>query len=131
MHLRGRTGVLTFVIVLALIVATSEYRKNWYRMAPGTQADACQSSLGAIALGVKHYQDANGGSFPGSLSALVPGHLEKIPTCPSARRDTYSAGYASVAGGYTVLCTGHHHGSAGLPADRPAYDSRTGFLRGP
>lgn len=119
-------AVLAMVIVLglAIVFLGSEWRRGWYRLSPDHLARECQGNLGAIALSVKRYQDAHGGTLPVNL-ALVG----TIPTCPSARRDTYASGYAAEAGGYRVSCSGQHHRDAGLAADRPAYDSRLGFLK--
>jgi len=128
----SRIRLAVFIVIgVAVIVLGSPWRTSWYRITPGPVARACESNLGALALALKKYQDDHGGACPVALPALVPQYLQQIPTCPSAQRDTYSPGYATDAGAYTVLCRGHNHGEAGLPADRPAYASRTGFLRGP
>jgi hypothetical protein len=92
----------------------------------------CVSNVKNLATALEMYSTDNSGRYPTLLSQLTPDYLRTIPTCPSAGLDTYSAGYTVVArpDGYTVECSGHHHGDEGLPADFPRYTSTEGISYG-
>jgi tRNA A-37 threonylcarbamoyl transferase component Bud32 len=91
----------------------------------------CRANLKEIAAAVDLYEVSSGKIPPSSLSNLTPTYLKTIPTCPGARRDTYSTSYASSAESrqYTLFCRGSHH--RGLRPDYPRYTSLQGLVVDP
>ena len=96
------------------------------------ELDLCRRNLAFLAEGVELWQaDSEGGrQLPDSLGGLkaLPGY-QVLPTCPSARRDTYSAGYHldRARRTYRLACSGAHHRVAGVRSGHPQVDSRWGL----
>jgi hypothetical protein len=71
--------------------------------------------------GVAWVMDASTGrqllklEMPDNLKAFSPNDHRKLPLCPAALDDIYSAGYEPVGSKFTVMCTGNHHGTPGHP----------------
>jgi len=84
----------------------------------------CQSNLKNIGTALEMYK-LDKKRYPESLGELAPQYLREIPTCPSAKTDTYSKGYETNSRGsaYTVFCSGHHHKDMPLPMNYPRYTS--------
>ena len=93
--------------------------------------ETCRINLKEIAAAVDLYALNSEKIPPSSLSKLTPTYLATIPTCPGARRDTYSTSYASSAESrhYTLFCRGSHH--RGLRTDYPRYSSLQGLVVDP
>jgi len=85
----------------------------------------CRSNMKNIGTALEMYSTDNSGCYPIALRQVVPTYLQEIPTCPSAGRDTYSAGYASFSkpDEYTVVCRGENHPTLGLGPNYPRYGS--------
>ncbi len=71
----------------------------------------CSYSISKIETALNNYKLKNKGSYPSSLSKLIPNYLKKIPECPSARKDTYSKSYvvSTFPSGYFFCCSGKNH----------------------
>ena len=91
---------------------------------------ACKSNLKNLATGLEMYATDNAGRYPSSLSQLLPRQLRVLPTCPSARQDSYSASYQAVAtpDNFSLCCQGHHHKKTRVKPDNPAYNGSIGLL---
>ncbi|MDQ7827235.1 MAG: hypothetical protein RDV48_30860 [Candidatus Eremiobacteraeota bacterium] len=97
---------------------------------------ACSSNLHSIALSLEKFAEAHEGRYPSSLEELKPDKIREIPTCPSARKDTYSKGYLTSADSmtYTIYCSGDYHKfflkshHANHRNGYPQYDSIKGFI---
>ena len=77
---------------------------------------------------LKMYGEDSQGAHPPALAQLSPQYLKAVPTCPTARCDTYSAAYVGAQGAYTLVCGGHHHKAVGRPANYPQYTSAGGLI---
>ncbi|MBI2264304.1 MAG: hypothetical protein HYU64_03925 [Armatimonadetes bacterium] len=97
------------------------------QVAPATK---CTENINRIAVACESYK-ADLGSYPVSLSQLVPDYLVSIPVCPAAHADTYSASFTTketVSGpSFTVFCKGAYHTFDGFRKDHPRYTSETGM----
>lgn len=101
---------------------------------------ACCSNLKNLGTALEMYANDSAGAFPNRLDQLVGGkYLLRVPTCPSAHADTYSAGYQAVnpavpkervsEARYTVVCSGSYHVSAtSWPPNYPQYTSTQGLI---
>lgn len=97
---------------------------------PG-RVTVCKRNLNNLAAACYLYAQDWEGEFPESLEVLVrPGkrrYLDKLPRCPAAAADSYSASYRRFRHrnrpAFELCCQGWHHRPAGLPQDRPAYSS--------
>lgn len=98
----------------------------------GLLVTSCSSNLINLKTAVQMFSTENGGHFPQSLDQLVPKYLKTLPTCPSARRDTYSSAYAVASNpdAFTIVCGGDSHKLA-VPPNFPQYISTRGLLRDP
>jgi hypothetical protein len=85
----------------------------------------CESNLKAIAVQLELYSADHGGKYPATLHELVPKYLKAIPSCPVAKKDTYSASYKGGGATYSMCCAGHNHPE--VAANMPAYDSTNGL----
>lgn len=99
----------------------------------GSAVEQCRQNLVAIATAIELFRadETNGYRMPPSLRDIVgPNGLARIPICPAAGRDTYSAGYAPDRRNehFRLVCRGHAHAAAGLDADLPRYDPRFGAI---
>lgn len=105
---------------------------------PDSRARACQVALKQIATRLEMYATDHNGHYPARLTELVPTYLDKMPECPTAGKDTYSAGYTVGRAAphndqdwedfYHVACAGHYHEEAGLGPDMPACNARLGLM---
>jgi hypothetical protein len=91
---------------------------------------ACKATLKNLGIACEMWATDNKGSYPPSLSVLTPNYLKTIPTCPTARRDTYSSGYVrgTEPDRYAVWCDSDGHADANQPARFPAFTSTDGLL---
>ena len=89
---------------------------------------ACKSNLKNLATGLEMWASDHRGAYPSDLNQLVgENYLQNIPTCPAARRDTYSRTYRRKGSGFELSCGGCHHHDANLhQPDYPRYDSQEG-----
>lgn len=85
----------------------------------------CVSNIKRIALAADLYSNSPGvyGRYPTSLKQLTPHLLSTVPTCPSARQDTYSASYRSQSNPdvFTLYCRGNNHPLVASP-NEPRYE---------
>lgn len=85
------------------------------------------------------YASDNGGRYPTSLAVLLKSkHLQSIPTCASARKDTYSQVYVAIQepDNFSFYCQGNHHGRsyrgfAGDSSNFPQYNAEVGLIDHP
>lgn len=93
------------------------------------QLTSCRANLKNTNTALQMYAEDFEGRFPTRLGLLTPNYLGRIPNCPAARRDTYSATYVTDGAAFSMFCQGHHHKEAGAPANYPGYSSRVGTWR--
>lgn len=86
----------------------------------------CADNLRKIAIAIHLYTEDNGVP-PTTLHELVPRYLIAIPTCWSAKADTYSTSYIRTNAAYTIVCGGANHVAEGLPPNFPQYLSSEGI----
>lgn len=97
---------------------------------PRERVSGCRTNLKNLGLAVEMYSADHEGRFPKTIAALVPTYLKSLPSCPSAKTDTYSQTYRATANPsrYSFGCAGSHHAEAGLPAGHPRYTSEEGLI---
>ena len=90
----------------------------------------CKNNLKNLGIAQEMYSTDNGGRFARKPTQLTPTYLKRIPTCPAAGTDTYSAGFASASNpdAYTIVCSGSNHTDLGVPPHYPQYTSDQGIL---
>lgn len=93
------------------------------------QLTSCKANLKSTNTALQMYAEDFEGRFPTRLGLLTPNYLRRIPNCPAAQRDTYSATYVTDGAAFSMFCQGHHHKSADAPANYPGYSSRVGSWR--
>ena len=91
---------------------------------------ACTSNIRNIAQSLELYKNENE-RYPKTLLHLVPRYLANVPSCPEAKKDTYSESYEVSDEGlnFTVYCKGRNHQRLGLPADTPLYNYGEGGFK--
>jgi hypothetical protein len=57
------------------------------------QYKQCEDNCKKIGTALEMYSTDNSGRYPEKMDYLIPAYLSKIPDCPAAGKDTYSAGY--------------------------------------
>lgn len=92
------------------------------------QAIDCATNLKHLGMALEMWAVDHDGKYPERLADVTPEYLLQMPTCPSARTDTYSHGYSTLPAPrfYQFYCEGLHHGQAGLGENRPFYDGEKG-----
>jgi len=96
---------------------------------PDSRLRGCESNLKNMGTALEMYSTDNNGKYPVSLAGITPNYLIKIPSCPSAQKDTYSGSYkcSSRYDSYTIMCKGHNHSDTETPENYPRYDSTQGL----
>lgn len=85
-------------------------------------AERCEQNLQLLAVALNNYYRGHDHVYPTRLSDVVrEGYLHRLPRCPAAHADTYSASYRcnNKYETFTICCHGHSHASAGLAQDFP------------
>jgi type II secretory pathway pseudopilin PulG len=103
---------------------------NFRRAQARGQLTACASNQKNIATALEMYASDYSGRYPRQLAPLRSAqYLRSIPSCPSARADTYSETYqvSTKPDAFTFFCRGHHHEKAGVGPNLPAYSSHEGL----
>lgn len=116
---------LTIILVVALLVGVPTY----VRARAQGRLTSCKSNLKNIATACELYSCDNTGLYPPSLDRLSP-YLGAVPSCPSARRDTYSESYrvATRPDFFTLYCSGLNHQQADTPVNFPQYYIHSCFI---
>jgi hypothetical protein len=88
-----------------------------------TPLQHCQSNLKNLATALEMYASDYQGHYPNRLSDLSPNYILKLPSCPTARQETYSATYqvSQKPDAFSLHCGGKQH----TPV--PHYTSRDGL----
>ncbi len=118
---------LGWLLLQVVLAKTPLFRRRTQSATDGPRV--CKSNLHNLWMAANMWAEEHQGRYPARLHQLIPRYLRAIPTCPSAGRDTYSAGYQSNASPprYTLVCQGHNHGEVGLLPDYPSLGSQSGF----
>ncbi|MEW6277876.1 MAG: DUF3352 domain-containing protein, partial [Candidatus Eremiobacterota bacterium] len=103
--------------------------QNFTRARAQGQYTACKSNLRNIGTALEMYSTDYSGRYPSDMGHLTPNYLKRIPDCPAAGKDTYSASYevAATPDAYTLCCKGLSHKALGIPEDYPVYTSWAGL----
>ena len=114
----GLLALLIGMPMLSLMVLDS---LSVRRCHPTTPLTACKSNLKNIATACEMYSTDNAGRYPHSLEQLTPQYLKALPSCPGAKRDTYSQAFRSQAqpDAFTICCYGLNHEESGI--NKPNY----------
>lgn len=89
-----------------------------------SQLADCSNNLKQVAAQLELFK-ADHESYPGALTELLPQYLQKLPVCPAGGKYVYRR--HDDGEGYTLLCQGDAHRAAGLPSNRPTFDSVDGL----
>ncbi|MCE1245419.1 MAG: prepilin-type N-terminal cleavage/methylation domain-containing protein [Firmicutes bacterium] len=113
-----------FIITVIATIIFPNIRKAFYR----ANLSGCQSNLRNMATAVEIY-NTDTGNYPDKLERIVPERMRKLPECPAAGKETYSAGYEVVTdpAAYTIHCSGDNHGITGLNSGEPYYSGDSGL----
>jgi hypothetical protein len=116
-----------------IVIPATFYFSATYNTREQSRLTACKSNLHNIGAALEIYGQDNGKKYPPALDRLLPGYLKALPTCPAARRDSYSGAYAvgRDAGLFTIFCTGSYHKAMLGHPDFPQYDSTNGLIEHP
>lgn len=111
-----KVGVAVMMAVSSMLILILVLLSLSTRSSNGGQLTACKSNLKNIATALEMYSTDNGGLYPHSLEQLTPMYLKSIPSCPSARRNTYSASYQHQDHPdlFTIDCHGLNHTGKGI-----------------
>jgi type II secretory pathway pseudopilin PulG len=85
--------LLVIVVAIACAILVPALRRHQARQ----RLEACEANLKQIAAAVEQYSTDNSGRDPFPLSSVAPRYLKRVPTCPAAGVDTYSAMYACLS----------------------------------
>lgn len=126
--------VITFIGTAVILGGLLWILPNFLRARAGGCFCGCQSNLKDIGTALEAYSKDNDNKYPVTLSALTPDYLKTIPTCPKARRDTYSLYYSASRDRkrYTFFCQGKYHQDVGISGENwPQYNSENGLVARP
>lgn len=122
--------VFFLLFVVFHIIPTQRYmfaHKRFYN---------CQMNCEKIGTQMRLYANSHQGHFPPDMASLCPIYLKSIPTCPGAKKDTYSASYQvftpsqeGETDAYTFFCSGENHADRQVPPNYPQYNSKEGLKR--
>lgn len=89
----------------------------------------CKLNLKNIATALEMYASDHAGSYPKSLTELVPKYLPVMPRCSLASHDTYVDSYSmrSRPDWYVFYCKGTAHATEGPGVDLPRFSSDKGL----
>ena len=92
----------------------------------------CGINVKTIGVALEGWAADHQGTYPESLTALVPQGLMSLPTCPTTGEESYSSTYKVTSGpaGFEVGCS-LGHSRLGAPPGYPRYKSGAGFLNKP
>jgi prepilin-type N-terminal cleavage/methylation domain-containing protein len=131
---RGFTMVELMIVFFILGLLTAITLPQFRFAVEKTDLAGCQQNLRSLASGAVLYaNDDSGGTYPTTLMKLTPNYLFSIPTCPAARRDTYTASYSSASGAnccFTVACgpgRNHANPTLNMQANQPYWMSGYGL----
>lgn len=137
LHLRTRGIMSSRFLVAGLLGSAVVGVPNFSRAKAQGQLTDCKVNLKKIATALEIWSVDHEGKYPESLTPLVGEYLTRIPDCPAAAQDTYSATYRrftdveSEVESYEVYCQGHHHAKVGVEIDYPRYSGVSGLLERP
>lgn len=117
---------VSFIILgMASMIVPNIYRAIWKSKLTG-----CISNIRNIVSVLEQYRNEHE-EYPETLTHLVPTYLGMVPTCPQAKRDTYTGGYevSDDRTRFTLCCKGRNHTELGLPPDQPYWSHEAGGLK--
>ena len=126
----GRMSAVIIPVLIVLAMAalvTIILYPNYNRAQADGQLTNCMSNLKNIGVALEQYGTDNYGCYPPSLSDITPRYIVVIPTCASARRQTYVYTTDTRHKAYSVYCAGKYHNAVNSP-DFPQYDSFQGLI---
>lgn len=123
------TGIIALVAFLAIKYWIPNHLDH-LRARAGGQRAACSVFCVRIGKALEEYAADNNGSYPPNLSYLIPKYIKAIPTCPAAKRDTYSGSYqvSLDSESFTFFCSGNNHPAIKAGPNLPMYNSNTGLV---
>ena len=125
---------MTTLVLAACALLTWSFAAGVVRHRAQGRLTACKSNLKGIGTALEMYSTDWSGRYPTDLHLLTPNYLKTIPTCPSARGQTYISSYRSTSlpDVYTLSCQGMNHWEAGLTEPNlPFYQSVCSCLERP
>ncbi len=113
-------ALLRFTLIFSMIFVLFNMRQNG---APLKALQGCETGLKQLGVSLEYYKREHH-RYPESLDKL-----ESIPQCPggeSPSSNPFIQGYEPDEEGssYRLVCRGHRHKEAGIPADYPRIHSR-------
>lgn len=90
--------------------------------APGA-VSVCHQQVRQVGKAITKFQADHQNELPENLDVLLGEYMPSIPTCPAARRDTYSESYKkdTETGEFELHCHGHYHASEDTGPNLPRY----------
>ncbi|MCD4786297.1 MAG: serine/threonine protein kinase [Candidatus Eremiobacteraeota bacterium] len=97
---------------------------------PGSTSIQCQQNCKNIAHALDIYARENNGHYPENLGQLTPKYIRAIPTCTTAKKETYTSSYHTnrERTSFTFYCNGENHRNVGVEGNFPKFDSYKGIL---
>lgn len=131
---KGNNETVKWIVIGLIAVTLTSYIsflfvRSKLRTLASTGYQECVSNCERIGLALEMYGRKNDGRYPSTLSALKPDYLSSIPTCSSAKKDTYTQTYQVSPDfeTFTFFCGGHYHAAIADP-DFPMYNSNFGLV---
>jgi prepilin-type N-terminal cleavage/methylation domain-containing protein len=128
MKKKGFTLIELMIVIAIIAILAAILVPNFLRARAQGQFTQCQSNAKNIGTALEMYSTDNAGHYPTAINMITPNYLKIIPTCASAASDTYqNYTAASNPDAYTFYCAGTNHGTLGVPANFPQYNSTSGL----
>ncbi len=99
----------------------------------GGTGQTCGAHMNHLIEALRLYSNEHQGQYPQTLGELVPDYIDRLPSCPSAGQDSYSAGYSRSADGleFDLACHGDNHHEEFVWTEKPTQDMpRYNSMRG-
>jgi hypothetical protein len=123
-------GVTVLVGIAGLLILFLFIMPGIKKSQRESNLNMCLDNIKRLSIRLDDYKRRNG-RYPENLDKIVPEFFKKIPACPEAQQNTYSAGYQVNSDGtvFTLYCSGNWHKAAKIPPNFPAYRSLEGVVR--
>ena len=129
---------VTALVSLSATVACADPLQDPLARTPQGRVQLCEKQMKRYKTALEMYSTDHQGLYPNSLQELSDSYLMRtpsdyllgrIPTCPAARKDTYSFSYKPSADHkkFVLFCKGNWHKEAGLARDFPRWDFAKGM----
>jgi serine/threonine-protein kinase len=112
--------LIAFCAIAFYVLVPNFLRPRYTTLTP------CKSNLKNMGTAMEMYSSDNLGRYPPALPYITPNYLKTLPTCPAARKMSYSYTRTTHPDCYTVWCDGYYHKELQVPGF-PKYDAIQGL----